>query len=70
MKNRRLREQLGKLNACVPRGSRGSAQNEFRFGVWFYASQERYTFEEALHHALLAVRQNHSGFIPTILPGT
>ncbi len=70
MKDRRLREQLDKLNGRVPRGPRGSAQNEFRFGVWFYASQDRYTFEEALDHALLAVRQNHPGFAPTILQGT
>ncbi len=67
MKDRRLRERLDKLNARVPRGPRGSAQNEFRFGVWFF---RKYPFEEALDHALLMVRQNHPGFVPTILPGT
>ena len=68
MKNGRLHEQLDKLNVRVPRGPRGSQQNQFRNAVWFFASQVRYTFDEALDHALLAVRQNHPSFVPTILP--
>jgi len=68
MENRRLDEQLDKLNARVPREPRGSVQTEFWHAVWFFASQVRYAFDEALDQALLAVRQDHPGFVPTILP--
>jgi hypothetical protein len=67
MKHRRQRELQEKLTR-IPRGPRGSAQNQFRNAVWFFASQLRYTFEEALDYALRIVRQSEPGFVPTILP--
>ena len=69
MKSRRLYELQTKLNAHIPRGLRGSAQNQFRFAAWFFGSQDCYTFDEALDQALVTVRQNHPGFVPTILLG-
>ncbi len=68
MKYRRQRELQEKI-ALIPRGPRGSAQNQFRNAVWFLASQLRYTFEEALDRALRLVRQREPSFVPTILPG-
>ena len=69
MKSRRLQELLDKLNARVPRGPRGSAQNQFRFAVWFHGSHEGGPFDDTLAQALLTVRQDDPGFNPTILPG-
>jgi hypothetical protein len=59
----RLRQEL---NERVPRGSRGSRQNEFRMAVWFY--RPRCTFEESVSRALEFVRRVDPGFAPQLLP--
>ncbi len=64
----RRQEMLAKLNALIPRGLRGSTQNQFRNAVCFFASQPRYTFEESLEPALRSVRQREPAFVPRMLP--
>lgn len=67
--NQRQRELQDKLDRRVPRGSRGSVQNQFRNAVCFYANHPQYTFEESLDLGILLVRKDHPGFVPTVLPG-
>lgn len=56
------------LDDHVPREQRGSAQNWFRMAVTFFASQSRYTLEEALDFALRKTREQYPDFTPKILP--
>ncbi len=55
------------LDAHVPRGLRGSAQNWFRMAVAFFAGQPRYTLEQALDLALRKTREQYPDFVPKIM---
>jgi hypothetical protein len=68
LKYKRQRELQLKLNGRIPRGLRGSDQNQFRQLVAFFANQPRYTFEEAVELALFEIRQRKPGFIPRVQP--
>lgn len=54
------------LNARIPRGLRGSRQNEFRFAFSFFRIQ-RYSFDTSLALALAMVRQREPNFEPAVL---
>ena len=55
------------LDARIPRGLRGSRQNELRFGFYFYRSQG-HSFDTSLELALAQVRIRETDFAPRILP--
>jgi hypothetical protein len=66
MKSALQKELQHELNERVPRGPRGSRQNEFRFGVWFWRSQG-YSFDDSLAKAMEAVRRHEPAFTPRTL---
>lgn len=55
------------LNERIPRGQRDSAQRIFRF-LTAHLLMRGYTFEDSVAMAIPAVREQHPGFEPTILP--
>ena len=54
------------LDARIPRGLRGSKQNEFRFGVYFYLIQ-RHSFNASVTLARAMVRKMEPNFEPRVL---
>lgn len=69
MKYQRQHELQAELDSRIPRGPRGSLQNQFRQAVWFFTSQPRFTFEEGLELALRSVRLHEPDFVPVIRSG-
>ena len=67
MKNERQHTVRKEMDARLPRGPRGSAQNELRmrFNAW---RLHGLTFEESVARAAERVRERDSGFVPTVLP--
>src|SRR5712691_6023216 len=55
------------LDARIPRGLRGSKQNEFRFGVYFFLIQ-RHSFDASVTLARTLVRKTEPNFEPKVLP--
>ena len=55
------------LDARIPRGLRGSKQNEFRFGVYFFLIQ-RQSFDASIALARAMVRETEPNFEPRVLP--
>ncbi len=55
------------LDARIPRGLRGSKQNEFRFGVYFFLIQRR-SFDASVNLACAMVRKTEPNFEPRVLP--
>ena len=67
MKNERQHTVRKELDERLPRGPRGSAQNELRmrFNAW---RPHGLTFEESVARAAERVRERDSAFVPTVLP--
>lgn len=60
---KRLRSEL---NARIPRGLRGSRQNQFRYCFWFFRSQGN-CFDASIEQALSYMRATDPGFAPKIV---
>ena len=67
MKNERQQIVRKELDERLPRGPRGSAQNELRmrFNAW---RLHGLTFEESVARAAERVRERDSDFVPMVLP--
>jgi len=67
VKNERQHTVRKEMDARLPRGPRGSAQNELRmrFNAW---RLHGLTFEESVARAAERVRERDSAFVPTVLP--
>jgi hypothetical protein len=63
----RQRELRRQLNERIPRGPRGSSQNELRLGVWFWQVQG-HSFEDSFAKALAWIRKSDPTFEPRLLP--
>jgi hypothetical protein len=55
------------LDARIPRGPRGSLQNELRFRLYFFRSQGL-SFDASLAMAVSGVREREPDFAPRVLP--
>ncbi len=55
------------LDARIPRGLRGSKQNEFRFGFSFFRTQG-HSFVTSVTLARAKVRETEPSFEPRVLP--
>jgi len=67
VKNERQHTVRKEMDARLPRGPRGSAQNELRmrFNAW---RLHGLTFEESVARAAERVRERDSAFVPPVLP--
>ena len=67
MKNERQQTVRKEMEERLPRGPRGSAQNELRmrFNAW---RLHGLTFEESVARAAERVRERASAFVPIVLP--
>jgi len=67
MKNERQHVVRNEMDERIPRGPRGSAQNELRmhFNAW---RLHGLTFEESVVRAVEVVRLRDPAFVPTVLP--
>ncbi len=55
------------LDERIPRGARGSLQNELRFGFYFFRSQGL-SFDTSLTAAVGRIREREPSFTPMVLP--
>lgn len=66
MAHPRQKELQRELNARIPRGPRGSRQNELRARFWFWRVQGR-SFDDSLAQAVEGVRETYPDFQPRLL---
>jgi hypothetical protein len=61
-----LQKQIQReLDTRIPRGPRGSLQNQFRFVFCFFRSQ-RVSFEESIAKAVASIREREPDFAPKV----
>jgi hypothetical protein len=69
MTHRLQRELQRELNERLPRGSRGSLQNELRMRFWIWRLTG-HSFDDSVAKAVDGIRQSTPGFEPLLLPVT
>ncbi len=67
MANRNQKELQRELNERIPRGSRGSLQNEMRLRWWFWRAQGR-SFDDSVAKAVDGIKKSDPTFEPKLLP--
>ena len=61
------KEVQRELDTRFPRGPRGSSQNQFRQGFYFFRVQRR-SLEESVNLAITGVRRHDATFVPRSIP--